>query len=189
MTKNNIKDKDNDKGGWHGYNNEREDCMIRKEVWFIYDELKVLLLLIVLLSFLLSIFIICICCSSLFLPSSLVWVKLLPISLYHTQPQLQYNHRCCLILFNCICYCICFFSVSSSSYNCGRIVVVMSPHCVSSTSSFPVSSSSSSSSYSRLPHCCFVIFFLLLYSLNEFLYFKLFIWLIHFVRWIEVKAN
>ena len=125
MTKNIIKDKDNDKGGWYGYNNKREDCMIRKEVWFISEELKVLLLL----SFLLLIFIvrIYICCFSI---SSCSFRR--------------HCHDYSLVIF---LFLPCFVVV----------VVLISSTALSFYSSF-------------------------IYSFHAFLYFKILIWVIHFVR-------
>ena len=101
-------------------------------------------------------------------------------------------HFSCICICICICNCICFFSVSvsvsvsssSSTYSCCIIITV--------TITVIVESSSSSFFVSSL-RCCpnllchiVVLFLLLFYS---FIYFKLLIWVIHFMRSTELKAN
>ena len=143
--------------------------------------------------FLLLIFIIYICLSSLFPPS--LGVKLSVISLhlhYHchcppSQPPFQ-KLLMSLLFFNGIL----FFSASSYSYSSScsycRIVAVTLKIIV--VSGFLLCCCRHCLCPTLLCHIIVLFFFfLLLYSFHAFLYFKLLIWLIHFVWWIELKEN
>ena len=117
-----------------------------------FDELTVLLF-----AFLVSIFIVCICCSSLFPAPPIVGATFLPIIIHrHRSPTLSpppHNHRCRLVVIVSSPSSSPTLTVASSFYNyCTIVAVTGTIIVISSSSSFSLSSLSS---YSSLSVICF----------------------------------
>ena len=187
MAKKNVKDKDNNKGGWWVHHQERR-LYDKKGGYDIFSWINSTIIIVISMIniYLLYLYLLLSISSCIFCHRNCNRRNC------HRRPPLYYYHSVDVVffllfisLFNCICICIRFFSVvsssSSSSYSCFRIVVITVTIIISSSSSsFPVSTST----YSPLPYYRFIFLLSFIHSMNFFILNHWYDW---FISWDELN--